>query len=333
MGLFLYPLPDEYVNAFDNTSFQDAKTYSTHGVGKLDFACPKGTVVRSMTNGEVVRAGCDTDGSYQSIQIKVTDPSYKMPSGQNYFIIRYYHIGNMRVNEGDFVKQGDVIATTGEDLSTERVSDHLHLDFALSIMPTLWGRTLENEQLNSDQKEAYQIWIPQSAGNDYRGRCWEVIGTRAKRIDGNSDSGVGQPQNTSFVKTLNRGTYYGNYPTGASTKGGSGRVLLGCDTVSDYKGLKIKGSVACRLLVLGENDNGTGCGYNYNGDRTICYVEVPEYDELNGYYFLDDSNGVGDTDPYSMIDFYYVSYNDVPSWFKNVGVIKTGIKLYMVNLS
>ena len=85
------------------------------------------------------------------------------------------------------------------------------------------------------------------------------------------------------------------------------------------------------MAVLGQNDNGAGYGYSYNGKRTICYIEVAEHDEMNGYYFLDDSNATSDINPYDMIDFYYVSYDNVPGWFKSAGVIKNSIKLYIVN--
>lgn len=199
MGLYLYPLPDQYINVNDGIRWQNGKTYPGHGGGKLDFACSKGTKVKAMTSGEVIHAGQDNSSPhYTSIWVKVTDSAYKQPS-QGYFIIRYYHIGNLNVGVGDYVKQGDIIATTGDGIC----NDHLHIDFSLDgSANNYYGPT--RTTLTEDQATAYAIWTSQSGGNDYKGRCWEVFGTKAKYIQKSSSNG--QINNDNIMNVTNKFT-------------------------------------------------------------------------------------------------------------------------------
>lgn len=69
-----------------------------------------------------------------------------------------------------------------------------------------------------------------------------------------------------------RGSFYTG---GWCTKGGSGRTLLPYNTTNE-----IKGSVASYYL---------WSNYKYDlGGRTKVYIEVPQFPEMNGYYYLDD---------------------------------------------
>lgn len=69
-----------------------------------------------------------------------------------------------------------------------------------------------------------------------------------------------------------RGSFYTG---GWCTKGGSGRTLLPYNTTNE-----IRGSVASYYL---------WSNYKYDlGGRTKVYIEVPQFPEMNGYYYLDD---------------------------------------------
>lgn len=116
-----------------------------------------------------------------------------------------------------------------------------------------------------------------------------------------------------FVKTFTRGTYYPGLEGYGSTQvyGGSGRLLMDCSIKDD----EIKGSVACKYIQ-------ERYGYNYNGARTIVYLDIPEMPELSGFYFVDDSCLRDDT-----IDFYFTYKANCP--FMNQGVL-TKISCYIV---
>ncbi len=91
-----------------------------------------------------------------------------------------------------------------------------------------------------------------------------------------------------YVKTFSRGTYYAY---GSHRNGGSGRNLIDC---SQGDGT-VKGSVASSYLY-------NAYGYNYNGSRTMVYLEIDGYSEMNGWYYLDDSDA-GNSE---VIDFFYI---------------------------
>ena len=121
-------------------------------------------------------------------------------------------------------------------------------------------------------------------------------------------------------KVFTHGTYY---CSGSGTPGDSGRELIDC-SVGD--GI-IKGSVASRFLF-------DELGYNLHGNRTVVYLEIPEFPEMNGLYYLDDSSTSEDMivdgvpiDAYETIDFFYTNANNCP--FQNIGVV--AVKCYLVN--
>ena len=116
-----------------------------------------------------------------------------------------------------------------------------------------------------------------------------------------------------FVKTFTMGTYYPGWEAYGSTQlsGGSGRLLMDCSIKDD----EIKGSVACKYIQ-------EKYGYNYNGARTIVYLDIPEFPDMSGFYFVDDSCLRDDT-----IDFYFTYEANCP--FRNQGVL-TKISCYIV---
>lgn len=105
-----------------------------------------------------------------------------------------------------------------------------------------------------------------------------------------------------FVKTYDRGTYY---CYGEPRMGGSGRDLIDCSVGEG----NIRGSIASRDLY-------EKYGYNYNNERTKVYLIIREYPEMNGYYYLDDSNAAG---VLNVIDFFYIYGSSCP--FQQAGVV------------
>lgn len=90
-----------------------------------------------------------------------------------------------------------------------------------------------------------------------------------------------------------RGTYY--HGSTNPCPGGSGRMLEDCTP----KWGEMKGSVACRYIQ--EN-----FGYDING-RTRVYLELPEYPEMNGFYWVDDACA-----SFNVVDFYFIDYATCP---------------------
>ena len=83
------------------------------------------------------------------------------------------------------------------------------------------------------------------------------------------------------------------------------------------------GSVASKSIVIGVKGIIPKYGYSYKGKQTTIYMDVPNFPELSGYYFVDDCSG-GDY----IVDLYYSNKNNCP--FKNQGVIKNAM-VYVVN--
>lgn len=111
--------------------------------------------------------------------------------------------------------------------------------------------------------------------------------------------------NKTLIGDSFQATYYlpNEYQTPGNTKGGSGRVLRSCNASGDEYG--IKGSVACRSAY-------EVYGYDRNG-QTILYIEFPSgYEEMTGYYYLDDCCA-----GYGIVDFYFDYIDQCP--FQYVG--------------
>lgn len=113
-----------------------------------------------------------------------------------------------------------------------------------------------------------------------------------------------------FVKTFSRGTYYAY---GGPRVGGSQRQLIDCSQGSGG----IKGSVASWELY-------NKYKYNYNGERTLLYLEIHGYPQMNGLYYLDDSSLEGVND---VIDFFYL-YNS-NCQFQNQGVVQVDCSIVL----
>ena len=94
------------------------------------------------------------------------------------------------------------------------------------------------------------------------------------------------------------GEFYGTYYHGKGVNpcpGGSGRMLEDCTP----KDSEMKGSVACRAIQETYD-------YYVNG-RTRVYLELQQYPEMNGWYWVDDACLY-----YDNVDFYFINYNTCP---------------------
>lgn len=112
-----------------------------------------------------------------------------------------------------------------------------------------------------------------------------------------------------YVKNFTRGTYYAY---GGQRIGGSQRQLIDC-SIGDGT---VKGSIASSYLY-------GNYGYNYNGKRTMVYLEIENYSQMNGYYYLDDC----DAGNSNVIDFYFLYESNCP--FQEQGVVQ--VDCYIVN--
>lgn len=116
-----------------------------------------------------------------------------------------------------------------------------------------------------------------------------------------------------LLKVFPKGTYFCYERTGV--KGGSGRTLIDCSIGENNSDKVIKGSIACRYLY------DLYC-YNKNG-RTTVYIEVPEFPQMTGHYYLDDCNG-----SYDIVDFFYYYASNCP--FQYQGVV-SNVSVYIDN--
>lgn len=120
---------------------------------------------------------------------------------------------------------------------------------------------------------------------------------------------VPEPGELTYVKHFTRGTYYAY---GGLRKGGSQRQLIDC-SIGDGT---VKGSIASSYLYR-------NYGYNYNGKRTMVYLEIEGYSQMSGYYYLDDC----DAGNSNVIDFFFLYESNCP--FKEQGIVQ--VDCYIVN--
>lgn len=120
---------------------------------------------------------------------------------------------------------------------------------------------------------------------------------------------VPEPGELTYVKPFTRGTYYAY---GGPRNGGSQRQLIDC-SIGDGT---VKGSIASSYLYQ-------NYGYNYNGKRTMVYLEIEGYSQMSGYYYLDDC----DAGNSNVIDFFFLYESNCP--FKEQGVVQ--VDCYIVN--
>ena len=178
---------------------------------------------------------------------------------------------------------------------TESVALKTNEEIAAEVWQGLWG-------CGADRKARLE-----AAGYNYEEVQAIVDKTRPVIQNGTVDNVDGYPM--SYVKHFSRGTYYAY---GCQKSGGSGRALIDCS----YGSGGVRGSIASSYLY-------SNYGYNYNGKRTMVYLEIDGYSSMNGYYYLDDC----DAGNWNVIDFYYTYNSNCP--FQNQGVV--GVECYIVS--
>lgn len=175
---------------------------------------------------------------------------------------------------------------------------------------------IENQDSKKTIEEiAYEVWegkwgngADRKALLEQAGYNYEEVQNKVNEIRPTSNS-TNEGYSISYVKEFSRGTYYAY---GYSCCGGSGRSLIDCS----WGDGTVKGSIASSYLYY-------NYGYNYNGKRTMVYLEVYGYPSMNGYYYLDDC----DAGNSNVIDFYYTYNSNCP--FQYQGVV--GVSCSIVN--
>lgn len=101
------------------SKFHEKRGNRTHG--GLDIACPVGTDIKSIADGEVIAAGALDSRCGDGVTVKHADG----------FQSSYCHLSKIKVNKGETVKQGQVIAlsggASGAPGSGNSHGPHLHL--------------------------------------------------------------------------------------------------------------------------------------------------------------------------------------------------------------
>lgn len=188
MYLFYHPLGKENVNV-------EANTYSSHGIGKLDFP----------GNNMPIYAMCD------GVIYKTT---YSSPSGctacvlscscsnlNSTFYIRYLHGNFDNVKDGQTVKRGQLLGYSSDNGSAG--SYHLHLDFSMTKrdFQPVYGKVKDKNDFTVDG-ETYSLktsnidwdkitkWKNQSGYNNNQiGYCWLVMASKPTYISNESAAG------------------------------------------------------------------------------------------------------------------------------------------------
>lgn len=102
-------------------------TYEGHSDTALDFPCPLGTEVYSMSNGIVAQTYSADSSAGTAVAIKVTDSDWLSSKYKNNDIyMRYLHLSELKVKQGDTISAGQLLGLTGDTGKSE--GSHLHID-------------------------------------------------------------------------------------------------------------------------------------------------------------------------------------------------------------
>ena len=194
------------------------------------------------------------------------------------------------------VIETEAVPESETEPTTEVQTKKSNEEIAKEVIDGLWDN---NEARKKKLTEAgYDYATIQAIVND-------MVKETAK-TSGTTDSSV-EASGTTYCGSF-RGTYYAY---GGPRHGGSGRNLIDCS----YGDGNVKGSIASRYFY-------SNYGYNYNGKRTMVYLEVSGYPQMNGYYYVDDCCG-----SYNVIDFFYIYNSNCPFQYQGV----TSVNAYIVN--
>lgn len=194
----------------------------------------------------------------------------------------------------------EIIEETETTLDTEEVILKTNEEIAAEVVKGLWGNG--NDRKNRLTEAGYDYKVIQALVDEIM-NALRPIPPIVNNDSSNStpNENIDAPMGTTYVKKFSRGTFYAY---GGARKGGSGRQLIDC---SQGDGT-VKGSIASSYLYKNYK-------YNYNGKRTMVYLEISGYPQMNGYYYLDDS----DAGNPEVIDFFYL-YNS-NCQFQRQGVV------------
>lgn len=122
----------------------------------VDQACPIGTKVKAQGNGKVIKIEYVNSGYGNNITINHGLDE----SGKNVVSVKYAHLSKILVNVGEFVKQGDLLALTGNSGSS--TGPHLHTEYRVNDIPKNPVNYVdfkdENHRLHQDSIIAIQMF-------------------------------------------------------------------------------------------------------------------------------------------------------------------------------
>lgn len=118
------PLPGYAINSkYGMRKHPVDNVYKLHA--GCDQACPVGTEIQAQGNGKVTRVEYKKGGYGTNITI-----SHGLDADENVVTVRYAHLSKVFVETGQFVKQGDIVALTGN--TGKSTGPHLHYEYRLN---------------------------------------------------------------------------------------------------------------------------------------------------------------------------------------------------------
>lgn len=117
MSYYCHPLNENYE--------LPCSTYEGHGASAIDFSCPEGTNVYSMSDGVVDTIYRNSSTAGNAIVIKLQNSNWNKSHSDNAYF-RYLHLSQILVKEGQQVKVGEKIGLSGN--TGQSTGPHLHVD-------------------------------------------------------------------------------------------------------------------------------------------------------------------------------------------------------------
>ena len=250
------------------TSTSETTTNTSTTMEKTETTFTTNTTTIITTNLMTLKTKPQTEGEIVQLglaKIDIKEATQALPSSSN--------VENSETKTTEVVTTCET--TTETSTTTVEPTKKSVEEIAAEVWEGKWGT-------GADRKARLE-----AAGYDYAEVQAAVDAMRPTPVinNGTVDNADGYPM--TYVKNFSRGTYYAY---GYQCTGGSDRSLIDCS----YGSGGVKGSIASSYLYR-------NYGYNYNGKRTMVYLEISGYPSMNGYYYLDDS----DAGNSNVIDFYY----------------------------
>lgn len=119
------PVPDQFriSSPYGDRIDPVTKKVTEHHNG-IDFACPEGTEVRSIVSGKIQRTGWeDENDPKKGFGLRIWQ-TFTLDSGEKFGIV-YGHLSKIDVQDGMIIKEGEVIALSGN--TGKSTGPHLHI--------------------------------------------------------------------------------------------------------------------------------------------------------------------------------------------------------------